>query len=527
MATQFKHADFTQTAAPRPNIRVAYTDGLTTTAVNRALAASPAAIRDATLDELDTDTSLRGLLARRNAIIELMDHEDLTDARQSELFSVVHVCEDKVLKTKAGTVDDAVVKMIAALQVAAEGHELGEGEAAQAVAEARKHFGIGYVQDHHGLMPASPTGAIAVAPWIDAGPRLDETPGSLAAAVRDDTDGAVPLPPLPVGITDAMADLFQAYFAAYFSHAEEAGDEVVGAADNVRLFPAMTVPDLAAKLLVAVHHAHPRSTPDGWLAVDPADFQCTQAGEMMLSALTDALRLAESGGPTGTRTPTDTSMRRTWDRNLAAYRVANAAFSAANAPFACMHPADPGYAAAEAAVDLPMAADTAAENVLFVTPAPDLAAARIKFGIAVDANVHTDEVRSLLDDLERFERAYAPLQVSDNEQGAWPAVLASFVAAKTAERIYDETTYLPAFARYAANEADIPGDIEERSDALMNARFAAEEALMSVPAPDAAAFAFKYLVAYADGREAHQWDAALAAEAARFVPYFPREAARA
>jgi hypothetical protein len=48
-------------------------------------------------------------------------------------------------------------------------------------------------------------------------------------------------------------------------------------------------------------------------------------------------------------------------------------------------------------------------------------------------------------------------------------------------------------------------------------RSAAEDALMAIPSPDAAAFAFKHIVAHGEGRQTDCWNTMLANEARQFA----------
>ncbi len=99
----------------------------------------------------------------------------------------------------------------------------------------------------------------------------------------------------------------------------------------------------------------------------------------------------------------------------------------------------------------------------------------------------------------------------------WTEARAAYLAAKTAEDEYDRDFYMPAFHRCDAGGDSIPGDIETEIDRLQNLRHDAEGVLMDIPAPDAAGFAFKYLIARGDGRDANGWDGLLEREAKRFA----------
>ncbi len=104
-------------------------------------------------------TPLRSLLIERNVIIaRLNDGPDLDDAAQATACDELNRIDTEITKAGAETADDAVVKLIALAQIAAEGHELDDQEAVQAIVEARKHFGIGYI--HAGSAPAAKPASI-------------------------------------------------------------------------------------------------------------------------------------------------------------------------------------------------------------------------------------------------------------------------------------------------------------------------------------------------------------------------------
>lgn len=73
-------------------------------------------------------------------------------------------------------------------------------------------------------------------------------------------------------------------------------------------------------------------------------------------------------------------------------------------------------------------------------------------------------------------------------------------------------------ARKAYEAAKVAEDAagHDVGDAPADVRYAAEEALMAVPSPDAAAFALKYLIAHGGGRQTDCWTAMLDSEAKRF-----------
>lgn len=166
MATKLKHDDFVRTATPTPNIRIAFENGPAVVAINRALSDAPAS--HATLDELNGGASLRDVMIRRNELMEQIDKgPELAEAPLNDAIAAIHACENAIIKAPARTPDDALIKLIAVAQVSAEGHVIDDAEAAQAIAEGRKHFGIGFIGSVHGL-PAADVAPGQIA--LSAGP---------------------------------------------------------------------------------------------------------------------------------------------------------------------------------------------------------------------------------------------------------------------------------------------------------------------------------------------------------------------
>lgn len=149
MATQLKPSDFTYAAqTPRPNISVVFNAGPAALAVREKADQLSADIRDATLDEITqpSDLPIRLLLAERNAVIQRLNEDlTLTDEQTSVVCGRVNQIDTAIIKRSADTPDDAVMKLLTLVQITAEGHEVEDTEAAQAITEARKHFGIGFV----------------------------------------------------------------------------------------------------------------------------------------------------------------------------------------------------------------------------------------------------------------------------------------------------------------------------------------------------------------------------------------------
>lgn len=111
---------------------------------------------------------------------------------------------------------------------------------------------------------------------------------------------------------------------------------------------------------------------------------------------------------------------------------------------------------------------------------------------------------------------------TSNDQ--WAALAAAYRAAQAAEDAYDQSAIEPLFAGIDTNDQEawrraakpITADMWDHLERLGDERLAAEKALMECPSPDASAFAFKYLIAYGNGRDLDCWDDLLEAEAKQF-----------
>ncbi|MEN2746454.1 hypothetical protein [Sphingomonas sp. T9W2] len=112
------------------------------------------------------------------------------------------------------------------------------------------------------------------------------------------------------------------------------------------------------------------------------------------------------------------------------------------------------------------------------------------------ASWRADAIKPLFDDVARFASTERSPTRLDSE---WATARATYVVAREGEE-----------AAGAVN--DVAG--EER---WTKRRYAAEDALMAIPSPDASAFAFKFMVAKGGGRETDCWDAMLEQEALLFA----------
>lgn len=103
----------------------------------------------------------------------------------------------------------------------------------------------------------------------------------------------------------------------------------------------------------------------------------------------------------------------------------------------------------------------------------------------------------------------------------WTSARANYEAALAAERDFDARVYKPAAAVEDAGGPPVPPEIEGQDERLNTALHSAERILLETPAPDLAAFAFKYLICYADDRGYDGYTAELCADAKRLLAETP------
>jgi hypothetical protein len=86
----------------------------------------------------------RAWLDDRNQVLATINKDfTLSDEQTTGLLTVMIEIEQRINATPARTSDGLVAKMILALQVTAEGHELSEGSAAELIREAQCLLDIG------------------------------------------------------------------------------------------------------------------------------------------------------------------------------------------------------------------------------------------------------------------------------------------------------------------------------------------------------------------------------------------------
>jgi len=118
----------------------------------------------------DAAAPMRELLDQRNAVAAWMNRDSVsTDAEVEPFCDTLNGIERTITSRFAMTTDDAIAKLIAVVQVAAEGSEVREEEACRALIDARRVFGLGYIHDfmlaHMGDAPP----AVAALPSAEVG----------------------------------------------------------------------------------------------------------------------------------------------------------------------------------------------------------------------------------------------------------------------------------------------------------------------------------------------------------------------
>lgn len=164
-----------------------------------------------------------------------------------------------------------------------------------------------------------------------------------------------------------------------------------------------------------------------------------------------------------------------------------------------------------------------AEDELIALPAPDAVALGEKLRLPYFEGCVPDYPRweSILADVVRILPPKADILKPDDQP--WQALLETYQARLRDERAFYAANIAPFVdhlgvgpERSAAIDA-IQKEIWAEDERLSELRCAAEDPLMDCSSPDASAFAFKFLVAYGDGRDANGWNDMLEAEARRLA----------
>lgn len=160
----------------------------------------------------------------------------------------------------------------------------------------------------------------------------------------------------------------------------------------------------------------------------------------------------------------------------------------------------PWSVATNALIELPAKtpADIAAKAILLLHEiSPDSVGEK---QLGYDAgHVPTDDCVRIL--LSIVDDASALAVAACGPRDRWDFALAAYDAARKAETEYERLYYCPAATAEDAGEiARVPAEIEAYLSIAMDARIAAEKALISIPAPTAADLALKFMIALDDDR---------------------------
>lgn len=191
--------------------------------MNMATTSAPATMQDT------ATAPLRAILAERNALSAWFNEpareiDDDPDGAAAAICSDIDRLEAAIIKRRASTQDDAVVKLVTLAQIAASEREIEETEAVSALVDARRHLGLGY------LHPAYSSVAEAEAPVSSDQPLIDAF-----AARRQEFEAAYDI--------DMTREDEDSYFARLEAHERVINDT-----------PATSVEGVIAKLRIAFMH---------------------------------------------------------------------------------------------------------------------------------------------------------------------------------------------------------------------------------------------------------------------------------
>jgi len=160
---------------------------------------------------------------------------------------------------------------------------------------------------------------------------------------------------------------------------------------------------------------------------------------------------------------------------------------------------------------------SAVEVKLMTTPAVTRAEACARLQFA--AVIHAEGCVLGRDDAADLIANVAPFLAPAVDRQAWDNAKAVYVAARAEEVAYDaDHCSIPdKDPNRSAMIQAIPASVWAESERLGQVVSDAEDAVMDIPSPDAAAFAFKCRIAHGDGRETDCWNDMLDAEAKRFA----------
>jgi len=166
----------------------------------------------------------RVLLAQRNALSDRLNEGTWTDEAAAVVCGDIDRLETAIIDHPATTADDALVKLVTLAQIAASERQIDDHEAISAIADAQRHFGLGWL-DPADTMLVEPAPPIAT----------DETILNAYAARRREFEENYHL--------DMTAEQSDAYFARI-----DACEAVIHGT------PATTIAGVLAKLRVTFVH---------------------------------------------------------------------------------------------------------------------------------------------------------------------------------------------------------------------------------------------------------------------------------
>jgi hypothetical protein len=100
----------------------------------------------------------RVLLSQRNALSDRLNEGAWTDEAAAVVCDDIDRLEAAIINHPAATTDDAIVKLVTLAQIAASEREIDDHEAVSAIADAQRHFGLGWLDPAHRALvtPAPP-----------------------------------------------------------------------------------------------------------------------------------------------------------------------------------------------------------------------------------------------------------------------------------------------------------------------------------------------------------------------------------
>ncbi len=330
-----------------------------------------------------TADPLTAMLSERNQWLDYLDYEDKSKDRCDEFdrnYAHLAALERNIEQARPSSTEGVLAKLIFALQVIAEGHEIEEAKAVNLVREAMAVTGMGRLHKEH-------TGE----PYLNAASKSDRLNTPVFQSAFDAARAA------EIRTQSAEAHGVKATSAAY--RESDAGDEYM--LDTA----APSLEDVALKLRRAVSGViADRWAGDLSMCIESSDamqgLECADVFERMLwGAICDLEELiAFKPNP---------SVVTTWHQALEQYEKARGAYC--NHPVGDTPPNDPNYDALVAdSRKLAKASETALDAFL-QTPSLDAAGVAKKLDVMIaeyiDSPVDEDRIAIIRDDALRLARA--------------------------------------------------------------------------------------------------------------------------